>query len=142
MPKQRRCPYCRRLFAPDPRLKERQSTCGRQECRRNRKRQSNEQWRAQHPDYFHDSYQQQKEVYGTRAEYKKLYRQRNAEYVRRNAAFVQKCRERRRKAQPESVSPTSRDLRLSIWKQTGSISITHESHTSRDIFVSLCEKEA
>ncbi len=143
MPKQRRrCPYCRRLFVADPRLKQRQATCGRQECRRHRKHELNQEWRSQHPDYFRGIYQQQRQTYGTRAEYKKQYRQRNPEYVRRNAAFVKKYRQRRREAQSEAVSPTSRDLRLSIWKQAGSISITHVSHTSRDIFVSVCEKEA
>lgn len=142
MPKQRRCPHCRRLFIPDPRLKERQATCGREECRRSRKREANEEWRSQHADYFRGIYQQQKEAYGTRAEYKRLYRQRNPEYVRRNGAFVKKYRQRRRKAPSEGVSPTSCDLLLSVWKQKGNISITHVSHTSRDIFVSVCEKEA
>ena len=139
MLKQRRCPYCRRLFIPDSRRKERQSTCGRQECRRKQKRRSDKEWRAQHPDYFRGIYQQQKEDYGTRAEYKKQYRQRNPEYVRRNAAFVKKCRERRQKAQPEAVSHTSCDLRLSLWKETGSVSITHVSHTSRDILVTVSQ---
>jgi hypothetical protein len=138
MPKQRRCPQCRRLFTPDPRLKERQVTCGRQECRRSRKRQSDEEWRSQHPDYFQSTYQQQKDAYGTRAEYKKQYRRQNPEYVRRNAAFVKKYRERRRKEQSEDVSPTSCDLRVSLWKNEGSVSITHVSHTSRDIFVTVC----
>jgi hypothetical protein len=142
MPKQPRCPHCRRLFIPDPRLKERQATCGRQECRRIRKRESNEEWRSQHPDYFRGIYQQQKEAYGTRAGYKKLYRQRNPEYVRRNAAFVKKYRQRRREAPSEGVSPTSCDLVLSVWKQTGNVSIAHVSHTSRDIFVTVCQKEA
>jgi hypothetical protein len=114
MVKRKRCPFCRRLFIPDPRRKERQTTCGRQECRRNRKRQSNEAWRAQHPDYFRSMYQQQKEAYGTRAEYKKNYRKENPEYVRRNAAFVRKYRMRQRKVESEPVSPTSCDLLLSV----------------------------
>jgi hypothetical protein len=83
MPKKRRCPHCRRLYSPDPRLKERRRTCGRQECRREQKRQSNEEWRSQHPEYFRGVYQQQKEAYGTRAEYKKQYRRQNPEYARR-----------------------------------------------------------
>jgi hypothetical protein len=141
MPKQRRCPYCRRLFIPDPRLKERQTTCGRQECCQSRKRQSNAEWRSLHPDYFRGSYRQQKEVYGTRAEYKKHYRRGNPEYVRRNAAFVNKYRQRLRKEQLQPVSPTSCDLLLSVWKQKGNVSITHVSHTSHDIFVTVCEKD-
>ncbi len=141
MPKQRRCPYCLRLFIPDPRRQERQATCGSQECRRIRKLQSDKEWRSHHQDYFRDIYQQQKEVYGTRAEYKKQYRLRNPDYVRRNAAFVKKCRERQRKAQAQLVSHTSCDLRLSLWKGTGSVSITHVSHTSRDILVTVSQNE-
>jgi len=141
MPKRRRCPYCRRLFIADPRRKERQATSGRQECRRNQKHRSDREWRAQHPDYFRSIYQQQREDYGTRAEYKKRYRLRNPEYVRRNAAFVKKCRERQRKAQPEAVSHTSCDLRLSLWKETGSVLITHVSHTSRDILITVSQNE-
>ena len=133
MPKQRRrCPYCLHLFIPDPRRKEQQATCGRQECRRKRKRQSDKEWRLHHQDYFRGIYQQQKENYGTRAEYKKRYRRQNPDYVRRNAAFVKKYRERHRKALSQHVSHTSCDLRLSLWKKTGSVSITHVSHTSLD----------
>jgi hypothetical protein len=147
MPKQRRCPHCRHLhcrhlFIPDPRLKERQITCGRQECRRSRKLDFNKEWRSQHPDYFRGIYPQQKEIYGTRAEYKKQYRRQNPEYVRRNATFVKKYRERHRKPQSEAVSPTSCDLRLSVCNQTGNVSITHVSHTSRDILVTVCKNGA
>jgi len=85
-------------------------------------------------------YQQQKQAYGTRAEYKQQYRKENPEYVRRNAAFVKKSRTRQRNADPEPVSPTSCDLRLSVWGQKGNVAITHVSHTSRDIFVTVCEQ--
>jgi hypothetical protein len=77
-------------------------------------------------------YAQQKEVYGTRAEYKRQYRKQNPEYVRRNAAFVKKYRASRQKAGIDPVSPTSCDLLLSVWNQTGNVSITHVSHTSPD----------
>lgn len=141
MPKQKRCPYCLCLFIPDPRRKERQATCGRQECRRKRKRQSDKEWRLCHQDYFRGIYQQQKEDYGTRAEYKKQYRLRNPDYVRRNAAFVRKYREHQRNAQSRNVSHTSCDLRLSLWKEVGSVSITHVSHTSRDILVTVSQND-
>jgi len=141
MPKRSRCPHCRHLYIPDPRLKERQVTCGRQQCRRSRKHQSNEQWRSQHHDYFRGTYPQQKEVYGTRAEYKKQYRRQNPEYVRRNAVFVKKYRDKHRKPRSGSVSHTSPDLRLTLWKKTGNVSITHVSHTSRDILVTVCNNK-
>ena len=137
MPKRKRCPHCRHLLIPDPRLKDRQITCGRGECRRRQKAQSNKRWRTRHQDYFRGMYPQQKEAYGTRAEYKKKYRRRNPGYVRRNAVFVKKHRERRRNAQLGAVSHTSCDLRLSFWKKTGCVSITHVSHTSRDILVNI-----
>lgn len=141
MPKEKRCPFCRRLFIPDARLKEQQRTCGRQECRRQRKQQSNENWRSQHPDYFRAMYPQQKEVYGTRAEYRKQYRKKNPEYVQRNAAFVKKYRMRRRKPASETVSSTSRDLLLSICSETGNVSITHVSSTSHDILITVSQSE-
>jgi hypothetical protein len=142
MPTRRRCPFCRRLFTPDPRAGERQKTCGQEECRQKQKRQSNEQWRSRHPGYFQGMYSQQKEAYGTRAEYKKRYRKEHPEYVRRNAAFVREYRTRRRKPEPEAVSPTSCDLRLSVWSHTINFSIAQVSHTSRDIFVTIRRSEA
>jgi len=39
---------------------------------------------------------------------------------------------------PAPVSHTSPDLRLTLGSTKTSIHITHVSHTSRDIFVSLC----
>lgn len=141
MPNRRRCPYCRRLFTPDPRLKERQKTCGQPECRREQKRQCDERWRLQHPDYFRGMYPHQKETYGTRAQYRKQYRKENPDYVRRNAAFVKKCKVRCRKRVSERVSSTSCDLRLTVWSRTSNVSITQVSSTSRDIFVTLCQNE-
>jgi len=32
-------------------------------------------------------------------------------------------------------------LRLSLWKEMGSVSITHVSHTSRDILVTVSQNE-
>jgi hypothetical protein len=100
----RRCPFCCRWFHPHPRLKQRQKTCGRPDCRRKQKRKSNQQWRTEHPDYFRDTYALQKEEYGTHATSKRHYRQQHPGYVQRNAAFVRKWRQRLRSA---PVSPTS-----------------------------------
>ena len=142
MSKRRRCPFCRRLFTPHPRLKERQKTCGRSACRKEQKRRYDQAWRQQHPDYFRGSYRQQKELYGTRAPYKKQYRSNHPEYVARNAAYVRASRKRQRQRAAESVSPTSSDLRLSLWSHRTSISITQVSHTRSDIFVTLCQQES
>ena len=141
MPKRRRCPFCHRLFIPNPRVKERQNTCGRQECRREQKRRLDEQWRSQNRDYFRGVYPQQKQAYGTRAEYRKRYRKEHPDYVRRNAAYVKKSKARRRKIESERVSSTSCDLRLTVWSQKSNVSITQVSSTSRDIFVTVCQNE-
>jgi hypothetical protein len=107
----RRCPFCRRWYHPHPRLKQRQETCGRPECRRRQKQKSNQQWRAKNPDYFRDTYAHQKEKYGTRADYMRLYRQQHPDYVRRNAAFVRKWRQQ---LKPTAVSHTSRDIVVTL----------------------------
>ena len=104
----RRCPFCRRWFHPHPRLKQRQKTCGRPECRQQQKRKSNQKWRSKHPDYFRGTYARQKEKYGTRAEEKRRYREQHPDYVRRNTACVRNWRQQRRQA---PVSPTSSDPR-------------------------------
>jgi hypothetical protein len=72
LPRQR-CPFCRhRWFHPHSRLKERQKTCGRAECRREQKRRFNQKWQNEHPDYFRGTYALQTEKYATRAEEKRL----------------------------------------------------------------------
>ena len=117
-----------------PRLKQRQKTCGRTDCRRKQKRKSDQKWRTEHPDYFQDTYVLQKEKYGTRAGYKRRYRQQHPDYVQRNAVLVRKCRQQLRSA---PVSPTSADLHVTIESERTSIRISQVSHTSRDIFVTL-----
>lgn len=46
MASQRRCRNCRRLFRPHPRVKDRQHTCSRPECQRERHRQGCADWRS------------------------------------------------------------------------------------------------
>jgi hypothetical protein len=130
----RRCPFCRRWFHPHPRLKQRQRTCGRADCRRKQKRKFNQQWRTEHPDYSRGAYPLQKEKYGTRSDYKRRYRQQHPDYVQRNAAFVRKWRQRLSSA---LVSHTSSDLHVTIESERTSLHIAQVSHTSRDIFVTL-----
>lgn len=141
-----RCCVCRHWFIVNPRVKQRQKTCGQPACRQELKRRSNRCWRSRHLDYFRGCYPQQKQVYGTRADYKRRYRQQHPDYVRRNAAFVQHCRRRGQQrqlasaAQPagKAVSPTSCDLQLTLAGSTTSVRISQVSHTSRDIFVTVC----
>jgi len=59
-------------------------------------------------------YPQQKEAYGTRAEYRKRYREEHPEYVQRNTACVKKYRSRRREQEAKPVSSTSRDIFVTV----------------------------
>lgn len=54
MVRPRPCRVCRRWFRPDPRVGERQKTCGRSECQREWKRQKDAQWRKNNPDYWRE----------------------------------------------------------------------------------------
>lgn len=139
MGERRRCPYCKRLFVPNPRVGDRQRTCGREPCCQEHKRRYDNHWRKKHPDYFRGSYPQQKQLYGTRAAYKRQYRKDHPDYVRRNTAYVRAYRERRRQSK---VSPTSCDLHLTVCGETTSVSVTRVSHTSHDIFVNLKKIES
>ena len=141
MSKRRKCPYCRSWFTPHPRLQDRQKTCGQPACRQEHKRRYDQSWRGRHPDYFRGLYQQQKEAYGTRAGYKREYRQKNPDYVRRNAAYVRAYRQRQEQRSWPPVSPTSCDLLLSLTSQSASLRITRVSHTSSDIFVNVSQQE-
>jgi hypothetical protein len=48
----RPCSVCRRWFVPDPRVRNRQRTCGSAECRRALKRRTQARWSEAHPDYW------------------------------------------------------------------------------------------
>ena len=46
------CSVCGRWFTPDPRVGQRQRTCGRAGCRRQQKQRSQSSWAARNPDYW------------------------------------------------------------------------------------------
>jgi hypothetical protein len=50
--RKRPCRICKRWFAPDPRLKDRQKTCGDAACRREWHRRKCRQWNRNNSDYF------------------------------------------------------------------------------------------
>ncbi len=52
--RRRRCCICRVLFRPDPRVGDRQKTCGSPACQRARATQRQAIWRQRNPDYFTD----------------------------------------------------------------------------------------
>lgn len=54
--RKRPCRVCRRWFSPSPRLKERQMTCGKAECRREWHRKKCAEWNKKNADYFKANY--------------------------------------------------------------------------------------
>ncbi len=58
--KRRPCRICRRWFTPNPRLKDRQKTCGNTKCKREWHKKKCSEWNKENPDYFKANYLQKK----------------------------------------------------------------------------------
>ena len=50
----KKCPYCKAQFTPNPRVGERQITCGKPVCKAALKSDNNRKWRQRNPDYHRD----------------------------------------------------------------------------------------
>lgn len=59
-PRKRPCRICRRWFLPNPRLKDRQMTCGQVQCQRQWHRRKCAEWNRKNSDYFKADYLQKK----------------------------------------------------------------------------------
>ena len=94
--KRKRCRYCKRLFIPDPRVGERQKTCGDSVCQRAHKVKNNTRWRGRNSDYFRNDYPRVKQWLDQHPGYLKQYRQTHPEYVKKNRE-AQRVRDRRKK---------------------------------------------
>ena len=58
--RKRPCGICRRWFMPNPRLKDRQKTCGTSQCKREWHRKMCRKWNRENADYFKTNYLQKK----------------------------------------------------------------------------------
>ena len=58
--KKRPCRICRRWFIPNPRLKDRQMTCGDSVCKKQWHRKKCAEWNEKNADYFRSNYLQKK----------------------------------------------------------------------------------
>ena len=63
--RKRPCRICRRWFIPNPRLKDRQKTCGDPECQRRWHKKKCAEWNKRNPDYFRTNYLQKKIIAAT-----------------------------------------------------------------------------
>ena len=96
MNRTKRCAHCRRLFFPDPRVKD-QDYCSRSVCQRARKRRWQRQKMATDPDYQDDQKDCQKRWRHQHPDYWQNYRQTHPDYCERNRE-LQHTRDARRRA--------------------------------------------
>jgi hypothetical protein len=94
--KSKRCRYCKRLFIPDPRMGERQKTCGDPLCQKAHKAKNNLCWRRNNPGYFSNDYPRLKEWLDHHPGYLKEYRDAHPDYVKKNRE-AQRIRDRSKK---------------------------------------------
>lgn len=94
--KREKCPYCRSLFIPHPRVKDRQKTCGSPACQKALKAQNNARWREENSDCCRHDYPRVKQWLDRHPGYLKRYRESHPEYVRKNRE-AQRLRDRKRK---------------------------------------------
>ena len=73
------CSICGRFFRPSPRQGDRQVSCPRPECRRERKRRSQKAWLSKNPDYFEGRYANTQAWRGRNPAYQRQWRRKRRE---------------------------------------------------------------
>ena len=71
---QKRCSICGRFFRPNDRVGNRQISCKRPECQKERRRRQQKKWRKANPDYFQGRYEYLKEWRKHNPGYQKSWR--------------------------------------------------------------------
>lgn len=79
--RQRRCTWCPVWFVPSPRLKDRQRSCGRSDCKRRQKLFSHGRWKQRERELYR---QGQRDWRTAHPGYWKTYRETHLIYVQRN----------------------------------------------------------
>lgn len=92
----KKCRYCRASFVANPRVRQRQKTCGKPACKKALKAENNLHWRQENPDCCHHDYPRVKEWLDQHPDYLKRYRQSHPPYVQKNRQ-AQRLRDRRKK---------------------------------------------
>lgn len=94
--KRKKCPYCRTFFVPDPRVGQRQKTCGNPSCKKALKAKNNARWRKENPDCCRNDYPRIKQWLDQHPGYLQRYRENHPGYVQKNR-HAQRLRDRRKK---------------------------------------------
>ncbi len=106
MDRKKTCCICQREFLPHRSLKDRQKTCADAFCRKELKRQLDAAWRKKNPDYFKGRYLSTLKVWHQKnPEYKKQYRQKHPEYVRKNVLYLRAYRLRKKMKAQDDKGP-------------------------------------
>ena len=82
--RKKRCRVCRDWYRPDPRNRGFQKVCGKPDCRRERKRQADRQWRATDPGYAASRKSKIRDWAKGYPGYWQHYRAAHPDYVQRN----------------------------------------------------------
>ena len=90
----KRCDFCHRWYAPDPRIGEDQVACQREECRKKRKARADRNWRIKHPGYGVKWKYKLREWAANYPDYWKHYRKTHPECADRERRRMRSKRER------------------------------------------------
>ena len=134
----KRCCYCKRLFSPDPRQKGKQRTCGRQECKRRRRRDYGKIWREKNPDYDTSDYRKARRK--DRRERKRRYWATHPAYRRWHAEYVRRWR-KMKKLPEKSVKVPNPEIEYNYCKEGTYLKITSVRVPYPDIAPILFQKK-
>lgn len=95
--KKKRCLFCHVSFLINPRVGERQKTCGSQACQKALKGANNRRFRDRNPEYYRQDFARLKDWLADHPGYLQAYRQSHPDYVDKNRA-AQRQRDRRKKS--------------------------------------------
>ena len=92
----KKCPYCKICFTPHVKVGSRQKTCGKPECKKALKAETNRRWREKNPDHYQNDYPRLRQWLDDHPGYLKEYRESHPEYVQKNRE-AQRVRDRKKR---------------------------------------------
>lgn len=108
---QKKCTICGRYFSPNPRVGDRQKTCGRKKCRKLHKKEYAARWKAKNPEYFKGRYEETRDCPSRDPEARKQYL--SQEHVRqKNTERMAQYRAEKKIAKGKSVVCTNCDIEV------------------------------
>ncbi len=128
------CCICGKRFEPDPRLGDRQQTCGRAECQIGRRRINSRKWRGQHPEGDDAVYRRIRRR--DRRAYRRQYWATHPQARQHHAIYMQQWRSRRRTASV-GVRDPYRDTQVKLPAVNSYLQVIEVRDTNRVITAKL-----